>query len=251
MFGRKVLKMDQDYLNRLRRFTRAFYRNFDQLFVLNTDQQKWLSSEEMGFDENKVKLTAHWAEEEFHPRKSIKPITFGLDETHPVVLYAGRISHEKGVLELPFLYKKLKKKFPDIKFVILGDGPASDELKKEFPEAIYMGWVDHKDLPDFYSAADMLALPSKFDTFSCVVLEALSCGLPVIAYKTKGPKDIILDGENGYLVSNRKTMVEKLETYFNNKTLQQTFKLNAINRGKYYNPDKIIRQFIEDTGLKE
>lgn len=251
MFGRKVLKMDRDNLSRMRRFLRAFYQSFDNLFVLNSDHQKWLSSEEMGFDPEKVKLTAHWAESEFYPRKSIKQIAFGVEEKSPVVLFAGRLSHEKGIMELPKMYKNLVNEIPDIQFVIAGSGPAEEALKAEFPEAVYMGWVNHDELPNLYSAADILVLPSKFDTFSCVVLESLSCGLPVIAYKTKGPKDIIIDGENGYLVSNQKTMVEKLGTYLKEKQLQENFKQEAVNRGKYYNPDKIIEQFIQDTGLKD
>ncbi len=251
MFGRKVLKMDRDYLNRLRRFMRAYYQSFDNLFVLNTDQQQWLASEEMGFEPNRVKLTAHWAKDNFNPRKSNKTVLFDVDESVPVVLFAGRISHEKGVMELPEIYKKLKKESINVQFVIAGSGPAEDELKAEFPEAMYPGWIDHNDLPDYYSAADILVLPSKFDTFSCVVLEALNCGLPVIAYKTKGPKDIIIDGETGYLVSNRKKMIEKLETYLKDRSLQDSFKKAAINRGKNYNPDKIIEEFLKNTGLAD
>ncbi len=249
VFARKVLKMDSDNLSRMRRLLRAFYKNFDQLFVLNTDQQKWLSDTEMGFDPNKVKLTAHWADKTFYPRKSNKQILFDVSENKPVVLFAGRLSYEKGVMELPVLYQKIVSQIKDVQFIIAGTGPAEKELKKAFPEAKYLGWVDHHNLPDVYSAADILLLPSRFDTFSCVVLEALSCGLPVIAYKTKGPKDIIIDKENGYLVSNSKSMEQKLLEYLSNKKLQESFKIAAVERGSFYNTENITDQFMTDCGF--
>lgn len=250
MFARKTLKFDSDNLSRMRRILRTFYKNFDKLFVLNTDHKDWLTNIEMGIVEERVKLTGHWAEGEFHPRKSDKGILFDIPNNKPVILYTGRLSKEKGVMELPSIYKKVREEIPGIEFVIAGTGPAEEELKLEFPGAKYLGWVNHSDLPEIYSASDILILPSKFDTFSCSVIEAMSCGLPVIAYNTKGPKDIIVDGETGFLVSNKKSMSEKLIRFFKDKGLQETFKNMAEKRAKDYIPDKIINKFIQDCELE-
>jgi glycosyltransferase involved in cell wall biosynthesis len=228
---------------------RAYYRNFDQLFVLNSDHHKWLTDEEMGFSPDKIKLTSHWADNDFYPRTVNKKEVYGIDENKPVILYAGRISPEKGVMDLPKLYSKISEEIRDVQFVIAGTGPAEKELKKAFPQAIFMGWVDHAKLPEIYSAADMLVLPSKFDTFSCVVLEALNCGLPVIAYKTKGPKDIIIDGETGYLVSHKKAMEKKLIEYLKDKNLRESFRKAAVERGKLYNNERISNQLFADCGF--
>ncbi|MBF0117508.1 MAG: glycosyltransferase [Desulfobacterales bacterium] len=62
MFAQKALNFDRQYRDRLRRIVRAFYRNFDGLFVLNSDQKKWLLGKEMNFDVDKVFLTADWAD---------------------------------------------------------------------------------------------------------------------------------------------------------------------------------------------
>jgi glycosyltransferase involved in cell wall biosynthesis len=250
MFARKTLKFDSDNLSRMRRILRTFYKNFDKHFVLNTDHKEWLTSIEMGIEEQKVNLTAHWAESEFHPRKSDKGVLFEIPFNKPVVLYAGRLSKEKGVMELPSICKKVKEEIPEIEFVIAGTGPAEEDLKLELPGAKYLGWVNHGDLPEIYSAADILILPSKFDTFSCSVIEALSCGLPVIAYNTKGPKDIILDGKTGFLVTNKKGLAEKIISFFKEKDLQETFKNLAEKRAKDYMPDKIINKFIHDCELE-
>jgi glycosyltransferase involved in cell wall biosynthesis len=83
------------------------------------------------------------------------------------------------------------------------------------------------------------------------VLESLSCGLPVIAYSTKGPKDIINDGVCGYLVKTEEQMCEKIISYFGNPQQQKDFKKAAIKRAKNYDVKGIVERFVADVGLKK
>jgi hypothetical protein len=160
MFAKKVLQFDRPSISRLRRLLRSFYQNFDGLFVLNKDQQKWLSNKQMNIKPEKVHLAALWVEEEFVPQKISKKEAYGLENDEPVLLYAGRISKEKGVDELVDIFKKVKKEIPKIRLVVAGKGPYEEEMKKQLPDEIFIGWVDHKNLPEVYSSADMLVLPS-------------------------------------------------------------------------------------------
>lgn len=249
MFARQVLNFDHENRSRLRRILRAFYHGFDGLFVLNKDQRNWLIGRDMGFDESRVFLTAHWTDEEFTPQKVKKSAFFGIPEKSPVLLFAGRVSEEKGVMELPAIYRGLRDKHPDVKLVIAGKGPKEEDLKKAVPDAVFLGWVDHHKLPEVYSAADMLLLPSKFDTFGVVVLEAMSCGLPVTAYNTKGPKDIIENGKNGYLVRTRSEMVAAVDGYLGKSKLRAGFRTAALARAKDFNSDAIIERLLRDVGL--
>jgi glycosyltransferase involved in cell wall biosynthesis len=249
-FAKKVLNIDRNNLNRFTRLLRMYYNAFDNLFVLNTDQQKWLTSPKMGFESSRVFITAHWVDDTFIPKKSSKKKLFNIDHQEPVLLFAGRLSKEKGVMELAEIYHKTKSEIHDLKIVIVGNGPAEKELKKALPEAIFLGWMDHDKLPSIYSSADLLILPSKFDTFSCVVLEALSCGLPVIAYNIKGPKDIIEDNINGFLVSNTDDMSKNIIYYFNDISIQKSFKKSAIERSKKYNKSMILDKFLNDVELQ-
>ena len=249
MFARKALNFDVHNLNRFRRLLRAFYGAFDGLFVLNTDQQKWLTGNHMNFDPANVFLTAHWADEQFSPKKKDKTEVFGVKPDETVILFAGRLSNEKGVMELPSIYQSIKESGSNVCFAIAGTGPTEAELKKALPDARYLGWIDSDKLAEVYSAADLLILPSKFDTFGCVVLEAFCCGLPVIAYKTKGPKDIINDGDNGYLVTNKDKMAKRIIEFINDKELQTSMKTSALERSKVFNADTILKELLENVKL--
>jgi glycosyltransferase involved in cell wall biosynthesis len=250
MFARKVLNIDTPNLNRFRRVLRAYYNSFDSLFVLNTDQQKWLTGKNMEFEPENVHLTAHWVDDQFKPKTvNIKDL-WGIEPGNFNILYSGRLSQEKGVLELPEIYFHLKTTFPPVSMIIAGTGPAEKELKKRLPEASYLGWVDHDRLPEIYAASDILILPSKFDTFSCSVLEAISCGLPVIAYNIKGPKDIILDMKNGFLVSNIDEIKARLTDYILNPEMKISFKEKALERAQDYKKDIILNKLLTDIGLQ-
>ncbi|MBN2790779.1 MAG: glycosyltransferase [Candidatus Delongbacteria bacterium] len=256
-FTKDVLGFDIHEINRVRRYLRAYYGAFDKLFVLNTDQKTWLNSNEMGFKDEDVIVTAHWVDEIFKPivdhfkgPMSIDDTLYFMEEPgNPIILYAGRISKEKGVMELPQIYYGIKKHIPDIKIIIAGTGPAEDELKKELPEGKFTGWINHDDLPGLYSSSDLFILPSKFDTFGCVVIESMSCGLPVISYNTKGPKDIIQDEKNGYLVETIEDIIEKAVEYLSNKNKWSDFKNSAVKRSKDFNADKIVNDFLKANDL--
>jgi glycosyltransferase involved in cell wall biosynthesis len=110
----------------------------------------------------------------------------------PVFAYMGRVSVEKNIEE--FLCTDL----PGTKLVI-GDGPLRTILQHRHPEAHFVGYQHGKDLVRWLSSADVFVFPSRTETFGLVVLEALSCGLPVAAHDVMGPGDIITHGVDGRL----------------------------------------------------
>jgi glycosyltransferase involved in cell wall biosynthesis len=110
----------------------------------------------------------------------------------PVLLYVGRVSHEKGVDDF------LKLKVRGTKIVV-GDGPARSSLERQYPEAKFLGYRKGHELGEIYAAADLFVFPSKTDTFGVVVIEALASGLPVAAYPVTGPADIVTNEKFGAL----------------------------------------------------
>ncbi|MCL2074313.1 MAG: glycosyltransferase [Marinilabiliaceae bacterium] len=249
MFSQKVLNFDRHNRNRVRRFLRMYYGAFDRVFVLNEDHRKWLTSREMNFPNEKVCLTAHWVDSIFTEQKTSKKESLGIEKNRPKMLYVGRISNEKGVMELPDLYNEIVKVHPNVALIVVGQGPATEQLKEKLPEIIHLNWVEREKLPEIYSAADILVFPSKFDTFSCVVLESLSCGLPVIAYNKKGPKDIIIDDNCGFLINTKEQMANKIISYLSTPNLHQKFRNAAIKRAEHYNVNNILEKFVKDIGM--
>ena len=248
-FAREVLSMEKTGLHVLERLMRIYYKRFGNVFVLNSDQQQWLTGKAMGFDPSRVFLTAHWVDEVFSETTSAMCRNLPFDNQKPVVLYAGRISKEKGVMELPGIIRKVRSVFPEIQVVIAGTGPADDELKALMPDAFYLGWVAQETLPALFRTSDILLLPSRFDTFSCVVLEALSCGLPVVAYNTKGPKDILEDSESGYLVETDEEMAGKVVGFFLDPSIRVKMKQAAFRRAKEYQAGNIMDRLLQDAGM--
>lgn len=249
MFAQKALQLDNHESDKVRRYLRMFYSNFDKLFVLNSDHREWLAGHNMNFDKDQIFQTAHWVEAQFKPVPATKMEVFKLEEDTKILLYTGRLSKEKGVMDVVKVYKKLKAVYDSVKIVFAGVGPAEDELRAKLPDAVFLGWVNRDRLPSIYSAADMLLLPSRFDTFGLVVLEALSCGLPVASYNAKGPKDIIVHESCGYIASNIREMSDYVIGYFSDEHKQVQMKQNAIERAGNFGKEDIMDKFLEYTGL--
>lgn len=122
----------------------------------------------------------------------------------PIWMNVGRVAIEKNIDT--FLALDL----PGTK-VIVGDGPHLAHLKATFPEAVFLGRLDDKDLGRTYAAADVFVFPSLTDTFGLVILEALASGVPVAAYDVMGPRDILAGVEGTVGAINRDLRTACLE----------------------------------------
>jgi glycogen synthase len=105
----------------------------------------------------------------------------------PSILYAGRLSPEKGILEL-------QRAAAGLPLVVAGDGP----LRQQVPDAL--GFVDHDRLKRLYREAAVVAVPSRREGFGVVCAEAMAHGRPVVASAVGGLLDLVVDGETGLLV---------------------------------------------------
>ncbi len=113
------------------------------------------------------------------------------EEAYPLeVLYAGRLSPEKGVLELVEAADGLN-------LVVAGDGP----LRGRVPGA--QGFVPHDELQQLYARAAVVVCPSRREGFGVACLEAMAHGRPVVATAVGGLRDLVVDGETGVVVPPR------------------------------------------------
>ena len=116
------------------------------------------------------------------------------------VLYAGRLTREKGVELLAEAFLRAHEREPRLHLVLAGDGPERERLAERVGEhATFLGWLAGEELPRAYASADMFLFPSRTDTFGQVILEAQASGLPVIAVAQGGPLSLIEDRVSGLL----------------------------------------------------
>lgn len=122
------------------------------------------------------------------------------------IICISRLTRRKGINYLIEAMEKLVQKHPDLSLQIVGEGDAKAELEEQSQRANlgskveFKGRIPHEKLPEIYNSADVFVLPSLNEGMSNTMLEALSSGLPMIATDTGGSKELVRDGENGFIV---------------------------------------------------
>jgi glycosyltransferase involved in cell wall biosynthesis/predicted metal-dependent phosphoesterase TrpH len=116
------------------------------------------------------------------------------------VLYAGRLTREKGVDLLADAFLAARERDSRLHLVLAGGGPEEESLRERLGEhATFLGWLDGDALARAYASTEIFLFASRTDTFGQVLLEAQASGLPVVAVGEGGPADLVRDGVTGRL----------------------------------------------------
>ena len=130
-------------------------------------------------------------------------------ETRPVILTFGRMSADeryKGFDEILEVLPRLISKDPNLVYVAAGDGSDRKRLEAKALElgvgehVVFTGRIDERDKADLYRLADAYVMPSSGEGFGFVILEALACGIPVVASSADGTREAVRGGELGIIV---------------------------------------------------
>lgn len=131
---------------------------------------------------------------------------YGIAPDRPVMLYVGRVAHEKNIGFLLRMTVEVKRSRPDILFVIAGEGPALERLRREAEmlslqgNTMFIGYLDRKtELNDCYRMADVFVFSSLTETQGLVLLEAMAQGVPVVAIAEMGTKSILREGDGALI----------------------------------------------------
>jgi glycogen synthase len=133
----------------------------------------------------------------------------GVDPERPYVLFVGRITRQKGIIHLVRAIRHLN---PGFQIVLCAGAPDTPEIATEMQQAVAAAREHHGEIvwiekmvtrPEaisLYSGASVFVCPSIYEPFGIINLEAMACGTPVVASAVGGIKEVVVDGETGFLV---------------------------------------------------
>ena len=203
---------------------------------------------ERGLLESKIDIWGRGIDsEKFSPtHRSQELIKKWQAEDKTKILFVSRLVHYKETDMLIRLSHILRE---GTLLIITGEGPEREKMEKECAKdkTVFTGKLIDHELSEAYASADMFVFPSLTDTFGNVVLEAMASGLPVIAANEGGPKNIVLNGENGYLIEpkNEHKFNEKINSLIDDKALYDRLRKNALNYARELNWDNVVSQLHE------
>ena len=204
---------------------------------------------EVGLREDKVDTYTYWIDQEvFKPFDKVEAKKKVGWEGRFVVLFVGRFIDIKGMDVLLEVAESIDK---EICFAFIGDGPLSASIEKvsrRLNNVMFIGKVDNHNLPLYYNAADILCVPSKYEEgFGRVILEALSCGIPVVASNRGGIPEAI-DRTVGVLVDPTvDDLGREIESLYRTseklQEMQSRCREYAVSRFSKKNAELIVRYY--------
>ncbi len=168
-------------------------------------------------------------------------------------MFVGRIEPLKGIDTLLRAMALINGRYPEVVdnvcVAIIGGDPWSDDLDEEMTRlhalrqelgvhdfVTFLGAKDQNTLPNYYAAAEMVIMPSHYESFGMVALEAMATGTPVIASEVGGLAFLIRDGENGFHVPSRdpEALAERIYELLTNPKCRDYLGRQALDYAKQY-----------------
>ena len=188
----------------------------------------------------------------------------GLSPDARMILFVGRIEPLKGVDTLiqAMACLQLKDSSQLVHLAIIGGDPAAspEQMTAEMARlqkmcddlwldqsVVFLGKRDQDKLPYYYSAAEVVVMPSHYESFGMVALEAMACGTPVIASEVGGLAYLVRDGETGFTIPAEEPdmLCEKLSWLLNDRNLHQKMSGQAAEYAQDYAWENIATQIVE------
>ena len=170
----------------------------------------------------------------------------------PVLLFVGQPTRRKGWEYFLGSFTDVMKRNPDAKAVFVGYRQ-DEEMKRRCQalgiskNVIFLGFLPEEEKIDAFTSADMFVLPTLYEGFGIVFLEAMAAGLPVITTDSAGNSEIVHNGENGLLVKPRdtKTLTSAILKLLDDRKLRHSIGKKNIGRARQYDWKTVGRKYIE------
>jgi len=166
------------------------------------------------------------------------------------ILHVGRISYEKNIDVILKAFKIAYLKDKTLRLDIVGSGPDMESLKKLAEtlglekKAIFHGSLNHEKLREVYSSHSLFVTASTIETEGLVVLEAMTCGLPIVGVNKLAIPEIVKHNYNGFIVNagDEKELANKIIQILSDEKMRNKFSRNSIKIAKKYSIKKSIDQ---------
>lgn len=229
------------YINKVKKY----FKNIDKIVVMTKkakeDYEKWLK-----YSNSKAKVydIPNMLEES-------KVDNFA-KFNNKTLISVGRLEKEKDFLTLLDVFKIINNKYNDVKLKIVGEGLQRREIEEKIEKlnlnnkVILTGRISSQEVQEQMSASSVFVLTSLCESFSLVLCEAMEIGLPCVSFNIDvGPKEIIQNGINGYLIDNRdvKDMALCIENLLIDENEWNKISKNSIESVKKYYSESVVNEW--------
>ncbi len=230
---------------------RKLYRKCDGLIAPSESFAQVLREQRMNYD---IDIWARGIDREvFLPTRRDMAWRRGLNiaDNVPVIAFLGRLVMEKGLDVFADTIDQLRRRGVTYDVVVIGEGPAGTWFQGRLPDAKFVGFHSGADLARVIASCDVLFNPSVTETFGNVTLEAMACGLPVVAARATGSASIVKHGVTGFLVEpgSISSFADRLQNYCEDPAMHKVHGDAALSESQKYDWDAINR-VVTDTYLR-
>jgi len=227
---------------------RRFYRRCDAIFAPSESMAQLLREQRMSYD---VGIWSRGVDTDvFTParrdmdwRRSI-----GLSDDEPAIAFVGRLVMEKGLDVFAETIDLLERRNSKARVVVIGEGPAKEWFQSRMPgRTIFTGFQRGPDLGRAIASCDLLFNPSVTETFGNVTLEAMACGLPVVAARATGSASLVDDGISGRLIrpGGNEAFAQALRLYSEDTDARKAAGTAGLKISERYAWDRVNGDLVE------
>jgi glycosyltransferase involved in cell wall biosynthesis len=227
-------------------YLRRFHNRADATLVPTVELAEFLAANRF----RNVRLLRRGVDtRQFHPRYRDATLRgeWKLSEDDLAIIYIGRIAPEKNLDLAVRAFRAIQQRRPSARFVLVGDGPARRALAAAHPDFIFAGTRRGDDLARHYASGDLFLFPSLTETFGNVTLEALSSGVPVIAYDYGAAREHMRLAEVGLCVTrdDGDAFVRAAVAVADDPERRHRMRENARGAVQALNPSSVAASFAE------